>query len=245
MVKMFDDVPTLPMGFEQEYQIQMTADAMRQHGLDDYKAELDEVTIDSYMQILDNRSARDNIGVRVMKVSDSNAWMVTHTIPDDALEKVFGPHKLVLPVYNNRHFSLVVMNIMNGTATHYEPANSNRHEQFVRREVIPKLEAIANIPLAYVRGQAPKQVPQSNECGIFVCGYADFISRCDEEVLNNLSQNQMKKFRPLIAYDLSCGNHGLPITRNPVIPPRDSKGKRRRSSSLSRGSPQKRSFYRG
>ena len=210
---MWENVPTLP-NFTEIDQALLVENKLIELQLNNNDL-LDNLTIDPYMQLLDKRAVESYPEVRVCTVTEIYLFL-NATIPDDASVKLSTANVVVLPLFDDAHFSLAVLHKKSRTLTHYDSSSKNRHSDYAKNTVTGALEAYPFVGFrpSYETGRAPKQ-KTNDECGVFACGYADFASREAEGILADLTAAQIRKFRPLMAWDLASGND-LPVPREPL-----------------------------
>ena len=109
-------------------------------------------------------------------------------------------------MWDDFHWSLAVIYNDTGTITHFDPMREAIWMQKLQKLMFYMfgIAALHDLDCSYnIKNNT--EVPQASyeyDTGIFVCAYADFITRGALDPLCHTDAGQLRKYRPIMAYEL-------------------------------------------
>ena len=176
---------------------------------------LSDCTIDLYLKLIANRMSADGNNVFAFKV-----YFFELLVPygydivkeSNENEDIFSQRYLLVPVcVRGGHWTIIITDIFERKISYYDSTYNPRHQDEVSR-LLTKMRkyleehhlATKGTPLEIfattIEQSIPKQVNNTKDCGIFICQYAEHLTR-NAPLL--FTQDDMVRFRASMATELA------------------------------------------
>ena len=166
--------------------------------------------IDAYLTLIANRSLRGNWNsVFALPFSFFGCLRIDGykaVKQADNLGNIFSRDLIMFPILKSAHWSLAIFQVHNSTLSYYDSFGGQDDDsmELLKNFLCEHSKRTRNIPLEVIF-KYPKNIPKQlnlDDCGTFICSYAEFISR---GVPLSFSQNDMRYFRKKMVIELLEG----------------------------------------
>ncbi|XP_048362338.1 sentrin-specific protease 2 isoform X2 [Sphaerodactylus townsendi] len=173
---------------------------------------LNDVIINFYMTLLADRNKRP--GLPVLYAFSTFFYPKLCSEGYNAVRKwtkeldLFQYDMILVPIHIQIHWGLVVIDMRRKTIKYFDSMGHNGYRicknllQYLQEESKAKRNLEINVSSWTLHSMKPHEIPQQlngSDCGIFVCKYADFISR-DKPI--TFTQHHMPYFRRRMVWEI-------------------------------------------